>query len=139
MDIHEHEPHEQSNNDGDDDLLNDIALLSRDCLLGRLIGPLDCLENGVDPGSDSSRHITGTKPRHDLIPDDLCRSGIREDTLQPIPDLDTNLAFLDRHQQQSAVVGSFLAKFPGRRHTMGEFLDRITFERGNDEDSHLIA
>ena len=71
MDTHETQPHHDSNNDGDDDLLYPLVPLWRSRLSGCLIGTFDCPHNSIDPGGDSSRQVSGTKPRHDVIPDNL--------------------------------------------------------------------
>jgi hypothetical protein len=139
MDVHEHKPNEESGDDGSHNLPYDIAALLRACFLGCLIRAIDRLYNGVDSSSHSTRNITGSKRRHDLMSDDLRRTDVGQDALQTIPDFDADFAFLYRHQEQDSVVGTLLTEFPCRGYAMGEFFGRFASEGGNDEDSHLIA
>jgi hypothetical protein len=139
MDVHEHEPDEQSDDDGNYDPPNDIALLLRNCFLGRLIGSVNGFYDRVDAPSYSTGHIPGPEPRHDFISNDLCRSGVGQYALQSVPDFNADLAFPDRHHQQDAVVGTLVTEFPGGRYAMGKFFEGFPFEGGDDQDGHLIA
>lgn len=139
MDIHEHEPDEQSDKNGHDDLSNDIAFLARSCLLGRLIGSFNGLYNGADASHHPARHISDAKSWGDFISNDLRRSGIGQYAFQTVPDFNADLALLNRHQQQDAVVGALVTEFPRRRNTMREFFERFAVEGRNDQNRHLIA
>jgi hypothetical protein len=99
MDVHEYEPDKYSDNDGDEHLPNDIALLPRSCLLGRLVGSFDGFYDRVDAPCHSTGHITGPKPRHDFISDDVCRSSVGQYALQSVPDFNADLPLLHRHKQ----------------------------------------
>src|SRR5512139_4311828 len=101
MNVHEHEPDEQSDNDGNDDLPDDIALLPRDCVLRRMIGSLDGLYDRVDACGHAAGHIPDAKPRDDLISDDLRRSDVGQYTFQTVPDFNADLALFYRDQQQN--------------------------------------
>jgi hypothetical protein len=71
MDAHETQPHHGSDDDGDHNLSHGIVSLFRSRLAGCLIGSFDRPHNGIDPSGDSSRQVSGPKPGHDVIPDNL--------------------------------------------------------------------
>lgn len=72
MDAHKPQPDHNPNDDCDHDLLYILILLRRNCFAGDLIGSFDRPHNGIDPGGDSSRQVSGTESGHNVISDDLC-------------------------------------------------------------------
>lgn len=139
MDIHEHKADEYSNNHSHHDLFKDIVLSPRRGLLGCLIGSFNGLYDCVDGCRHTTGQIAGSKPRHELVPNDLGRTNVRQDPLQAIPDFNANLPFLDYDYEQDAIVGALVTELPAGRYTMRELFEGIPVEGWNGQYANLIA
>jgi hypothetical protein len=106
---------------------------------GSAVGAFDGAENGADSGSNASRQIAGAEARHNFVSNDPGCAEVCQRPFETIPDFDADSPFMERDEQEDAVVGSLLAQLPGRRYTVGEFFERLAFERGKDQQSDLIA
>ena len=103
------------------------------------VGPFNGSQDGLHTGRHASRDISGSKPWHNLVPDNLSRPCIRQHPFQSVTDLYANFSILDRDEKEDSVVGPLAAQLPRRRDTMGKIKQRLTLQRWNDEDRHLIG
>lgn len=90
------------------------------------VGPFNGAQDGLDTGRHTGRNISGSKSWHNLIPDNLSRPCIRQDSLQSVAHLYANFTILDRDEQENSVIGPLAAQLPRRRDTMGKIKQRLT-------------
>src|SRR5690348_3848664 len=81
----------------------------------------------------------GPKRRREVVANDAPRVGIGHLAFQAIADLDPDLAFLDRDQQQNPVVASPPADFPRFLEANGEIVDRHAAEIRKQRDRDLVG
>ena len=71
--------------------------------------------------------------------DDSGGFGIGQGSFQPVADFYPDLAFLNGHQEQHAVVGALLPKAPGGGHTVGKFFEWFSCQGSQREHGNLVG
>src|SRR5207249_10715209 len=102
------------------------------------------------PGGDPLVHRDGAgleprgvallaEARRDRVPDDLIGLRVRQHGLETVTNLDPELAVLDEHDQQHAVVEPLVTETPLLEEPVRDVLDALALERAEERDRHLCA
>src|SRR5262245_20285577 len=87
------------------------------------------LDDVVDPATDAPREIVGPETRDNGIFDDELRYGVGECAFKAITDLDTHLALVRRHNQQSPSILVLLTDLPVTPELIAIVLNRGCLQR----------
>src|SRR5512143_1648441 len=93
------------------------------CRAGPLVLALRRRDHRVDARLDSSRIVVSAESRDDLVFDDALRRDVRQHALETVSHLDPQLAVIDEHEQNGAVVLLRLSDPPLLVRADGEVLE----------------
>ena len=101
--------------------------------------PVSASADVVDAILDAAREVAGAEARQDPVLDDDLRQRVGEDRLEPVADLDADLALVGRDDEEDAVIELGGADAPMAAELIAEILDRIALQGGQRHDHELVG